>query len=109
VETKAFARHASVLLAGAILLGACSSFPPDGGVATLAEITKACTGKKPGDTVTVRGKDVACQTPAPEVAGLCGNRAPGENVRLATGQQVTCPPACCYINGCYHPINRECL
>jgi|CXWL01.1.fsa_nt_gi hypothetical protein len=111
METKAFAGSAvPALFAAAILLGACSGLShEEGKVATLAEITKACTGKKPGDKVTVGGKDVVCQTPTHEVAEACMNRTPGENVRIGGGQEQTCPPACCYINGCNYPQNRKCF
>lgn len=74
-----------------------------------AKIDKACKNKKAGDTVKVDGKDVTCQTPAPEVAKACKNKKAGDTVKIGGGKNVQCPPACCYINGCIYPQNRECL
>jgi hypothetical protein len=114
MEIRAFARYAlPLLLAAALLITAGSVFAQEeerkGG--TPAEITKACKNKKPGKTVKVRGKYVTCQTPTPEVANACKNKNPGDIVRVGKGEgkQKACPPACCYINGCMHPQNRDCL
>ncbi len=74
-----------------------------------AKVAKACKNKKAGDIVKVDGKDATCQTPAPEVAKACKNKKPGDTVRIGSGKDVQCPPACCYINGCIYPQNRECL
>ena len=102
---------------------------------TPAQVTKACKDKKPGDTVKLGGQDITCQTPTPQVAKACQNKKPGAIVRVAKDatcqtpevakacqnkkpgvtvtmaqtKQVACPPACCYINGCIHPQNRDCL
>src|ERR1051325_2854038 len=104
MESKAFARYAlPLLIAAAIFLGGCAS------LATPAEVTKACTDKKPGDKVTVGRENVVCQTPTHEIAELCKTRTPGEYVKSGTGQALTCPPPCCYINGCNFPENRKCF
>jgi len=78
---------------------------------TPAEISEACKIKKAGDIVRVNGRNVTCQTPAPEVAEACKNKKHGDIVRIGSGsgKDVKCPPACCYTNGCIYPENRQCL
>ncbi len=112
METRAFARYAlPLLLAAGILITAGSVFAQKEERKALprTEVAKACENKKPGDTVKVDGKDVTCQTPTPEVAKACKNKKPGDTVKVGKGKDVTCPPACCYINGCIYPQNRDCL
>lgn len=184
MEIRPFARYAlPLLLAVGMLVTAGSAFTqkPAKKVDSLAEVTKACKDKKPGETVKVGGKAVTCQIPTSQVAAACANKKAGaramvtvqrdedkktekasenasmmpestakspqdnniakvpqseniakapqsENIakppqynntakppqhkitaRAVQYQQVECPPACCYINGCIHPENRKCL
>lgn len=105
METRTFARSVLPVLAvaGILLAAGCLK-----GV-TPADVSKACENKKAGDIVRVNGKSVMCQTPAPEIAEVCKNKKPGDTARVGSGKDVTCPPACCYINGCNYPVNRRCF